>query len=73
MSFSKVLALSLGVVQVPPLSEEKLYPKEKALVDLVAAERMEGRRVLIYATHTGTRDITERMKTSSPATVSGWR
>ena len=61
MSFSKVLALSLGVVQVPPLSEEKLYPKEKALVDLVAAERMEGRRVLVYATHTGTRDITERM------------
>ena len=30
-------------------------------MDLVAAERMEGRRVLLYATHTGTRDITERM------------
>ena len=27
------------IVQVPPLSEERLYPKEKALVDLVAAER----------------------------------
>ena len=49
------------IVQVPPLSEEKLYPKEKALVDLVAAERMEGKRVLVYATHTGTRDITGRM------------
>ena len=49
------------IVQVPPLSEEKLYPKEQALIDLVAAERMEGRRVLVYATHTGTRDITERM------------
>ena len=49
------------IVQVPPLSEDRLYPKEKALVDLVAAERMEGRRVLVYATHTGTRDITERM------------
>ena len=49
------------IVQVPPLSEEKLYPKEQALVDLVAAERMEGRRVLVYATHTGTRDITGRM------------
>ena len=46
---------------MPPLSEEKLYPKEKALIDMVAAERMEGRRVLVYATHTGTRDITERM------------
>ena len=49
------------IVQVPPLSKEKLYPKEKALIDMVAAERMEGRRVLVYATHTGTRDITERM------------
>ncbi len=50
------------IVQVPPLSEEKLYPKEKALVDLVAAERLEGRRVLVYATHTGTRDITGRIE-----------
>ena len=49
------------IVQVPPLSEERLYPREKALIDMVAAERMEGRRVLVYATHTGTRDITERM------------
>ena len=49
------------IVQVPPLSEEKLYPKEKALVDLIAAERLAGRRVLVYATHTGTRDITGRM------------
>ena len=49
------------IIQVPPLSEDRLYPKEQALVDLVAAERMEGRRVLVYATHTGTRDITERM------------
>ena len=46
---------------MPPLSEDKLYPKEKALVDLVAAERLEGRRVLVYVTHTGTRDITGRM------------
>ena len=49
------------IVQVPPLSEGKLYPKEKSLLDLVAAERMEGRRVLVYVTHTGTRDVTERM------------
>ena len=50
------------IVQVPPLSEEKLYPKEKALVDLVAAERLAGRRALVYVTHTGTRDITGRME-----------
>ena len=49
------------LVQVPPLPGEKLYPKEQALVDLVAAERLQGRRVLVYATHTGTRDITGRM------------
>ena len=49
------------LVQAPPLSEDKLYPKERQLVDLVAAERLQGRKVLVYATHTGTRDITERM------------
>ena len=48
-------------MQVPPLSEEKRYPKEKALVDLAAAERLEGRKVRVYATHTGTQDITGRM------------
>ena len=30
-------------------------------MDLVAKERLEGRRVLVYVTHTGTRDITGRM------------
>ena len=50
------------LVQVPPLDEERLYPKEKTLMDLVERERREGRRVLVYATHTGTRDITERME-----------
>ena len=49
------------LIQVPPLAEDRVYPKEKALLDLVAAERMAGRRVLVYATHTGTRDITGRM------------
>ena len=49
-------------MQVPPLPTEKLSPKEQALVDLVAAERLAGRRVLVYATHTGTRDITGRME-----------
>ena len=33
-------ATDVPIVQVPPLLEEKLYPKEQALVDLVAAERM---------------------------------
>ena len=50
------------IVSVPPLSEERVYPKEQALIDLVAAERLAGRRVLVYVTHTGTRDITGRME-----------
>ena len=46
---------------VPPVSPDQLYPKEETLIDLVAAGRMEGRRVLVYVTHTGTRDITRGM------------
>ena len=34
--------------QVPPDSEERLYPKDKALIDLVAGERIEGHRVGVY-------------------------
>ena len=51
------------LVQVPPLSEEPVYPKERALLDLVATEQQAGRRVLVYVTHTGTRDITGRLHT----------
>ena len=50
------------LVQLPPVNGDQLYPKEQALIDLVAQERMAGRRVLVYATHTGTRDITGRMQ-----------
>ena len=49
------------LVQVPPLAEERVYPKEQALLDLVATEKQAGRRVLVYVTHTGTRDITGRL------------
>ena len=49
------------IVQVPPLSDDRLYAKEQSLIDLVPAEPMEGRLVLVYVTHTGTKDITGRM------------
>ena len=49
------------LVQVPPLAEDRVYPKEQALLDLVTAEKQAGRRVLVYVTHTGTRDITGRL------------
>ncbi len=50
------------IVQLPPLDAERVYPKEQQLIDLVAQERLAGRRVLVYATHTGTRDITGRLE-----------
>ena len=48
------------------------YPKESALIDPVAAGRMEGRRVLVYATQMGARAITGRMD-DILGTNSGWR
>ena len=32
------------------------------MIDPLAAQRLVGRRVLVYSAHTGTRDITERME-----------
>ena len=49
------------IAQVPPLPEDKYYPKEQALAELIAREKLHGRRVLVYVTHTGTRDITGRL------------
>ena len=49
------------IAAVPPLSEERTYPKEKQLLDLIRSEKDLGRRVLVYVTHTDTRDITGRL------------
>src|SRR5690606_229477 len=45
----------------PALDEDRLYPKERALLDLCMEEQRLGRRVLVYVTHTATRDITPRL------------
>ena len=50
-------ATGIPIVQIPPLSEEKLYPKEKALVDLAAADRSEGERCLSTTTQASTRAL----------------
>jgi len=50
------------VAAVPPLPLDRLYPKEQALVDLVREERRQGRRVLVYITHTASRDISPRLE-----------
>lgn len=59
------------IAAVPPLPEDRLYPKEEALVELVRRERLEGRRVLVYITHTATRDISPRLE--SVLTEAGFR
>src|SRR5690606_24223756 len=50
------------IASAAPLPEDRLYPKERELVDLVAQERREGRRVLVYITHTASRDISPRIE-----------
>jgi hypothetical protein len=50
------------LAHAPALSEDQLYPKELALVDLVRRNRDRGRRVLVYITHTESRDISPRLR-----------
>ena len=49
------------LAHAPALPEDRLYPKERALVELVRRERSRGRRILVYVTHTGLRDLTPRL------------
>ncbi len=44
------------------LGEERLYPKEKELLELTQAAVMQGRGVIVYLRQTGTRDISERLR-----------
>jgi len=50
------------IAAVPPLPADRLYPKERALLELVQDERRQGRRVLVYITHTQSRDIAPRVE-----------
>ena len=50
------------IASAPALPEDRLYPKEQALVDLALEERRRGRRVLAFVTHTESRDITPRVE-----------
>ncbi len=45
------------------LGEDRLYPKEKELLELAQAAVMQGRGVIVYLRQTGTRDISERLRT----------
>ena len=50
------------IARIPPLPGDATYPKEQALIDLVKEEKQAGRRILVYTTHTDTRDITPRLE-----------
>lgn len=50
------------IAAVPPLPADHHYPKEEALLELVESERGLGRRVLVYITHTASRDISTRLE-----------
>lgn len=50
------------VAETPPLPSDRFYPKERALLELALRERDRGRRVLVYAVHTETRDVTPRLR-----------
>ncbi|MCK9496934.1 MAG: DEAD/DEAH box helicase family protein, partial [Dehalococcoidia bacterium] len=43
------------IASAPALPDDRLYPKEQALVDLALEERAHGRRVLVYVMHTQSR------------------
>ena len=44
-----------------PLPADVILPKEQDLIDLILSERALNRRVLVYCTHTQTKDITARL------------
>jgi hypothetical protein len=60
-----VVDLTTGsvIAHAPALPEDRLYPKERSLVELALRERARGRRLLMYITHTGRRDISPRLRT----------
>jgi len=49
------------IARAPALDEEVVYPKEQTLLDLIARELGQQRKVLVYVQHTGNRDITARL------------
>lgn len=50
------------IATAPALNPDVLYPKEQAIINLVKKEKAEGRRVLVFCTHTNRRDVTARLQ-----------
>lgn len=51
------------VASAMALPEEEIYPKQEKLTELCKASLAKGRKVLVYCSHTDTKDITERLAT----------
>jgi len=54
--------LEIPVHDMPGLAEDRLYPKEQWLVELVRDELAQGRNVGVFLRQTGTRDIQPRIE-----------
>jgi len=51
-----------SIAQTPDLSEDRVYAKERRLVEEVKVELARGRRCQIYAVYTQKRDVTRRLE-----------
>ncbi len=52
----------LARIEAPKIETNTLLPKEKELLAIVKSEKSENRKVLLYLTFTGTRDMRSRIK-----------
>jgi len=48
------------IVKIPGLPSDQLFPKEKAIIDLILENKKKGRRALLFCQQTNKRDITGR-------------
>ena len=71
--FSTVSSQGEVLGQAEPLPEEMIYPKARALLDLVRRERAEGLRTLVYVEHTGAYDLLPRLKALLETDDTTWR
>ena len=68
---AKRTGVELG--RAPALPARTIYPKERALLDLVRRERAESRRCLIYVEHTGEHDLLPRLTQLLQDDDAAWR
>ncbi len=50
-----------ALISRPPLSQDRVYPKEEKLLEIIEREKEAGRKVLVFCTHTRKRDVMPRL------------